>query len=164
MIEFNVCWSRNATSFYATIYMDKRANDAKTKWTKFHKLSFQIHFLPWRFSYLVFIFTCVLRRVKSTMYIGLDNGLTPTRRQAIILTNDGLVHRRIYASLDRPQWVQLTFASYFIRHLKTWILKNFQAKHAPTTLGGWENAWHLWICNGHRYGRWRVMYLVDKLY
>ena len=30
---------------------------------------------------------------------GSDNGLAPTRRQAIIWTNDGLGHRRIYASL-----------------------------------------------------------------
>ena len=32
--------------------------------------------------------------------IGSDNGLVPNRRQAIIWTNDGIVYRRIYASLD----------------------------------------------------------------
>ena len=31
--------------------------------------------------------------------IGLDNGLVPDRQQAIIWTKEGLVHRRIYASL-----------------------------------------------------------------
>ena len=39
--------------------------------------------------------------------IGSDNGLAPVRRQGIIWTSDGLVHWRIYASLDlnesRPQ-------------------------------------------------------------
>ena len=31
--------------------------------------------------------------------IGLDNGLAPNRRQAIILTNADLIHRRIYGAL-----------------------------------------------------------------
>ena len=29
-----------------------------------------------------------------------SNGLAPTRRQTIIWTNDGLVHRRIYATMS----------------------------------------------------------------
>ena len=32
--------------------------------------------------------------------IGSDNGLAPSRRNAIIWTHDGIVYRRIYASLD----------------------------------------------------------------
>ena len=32
--------------------------------------------------------------------IGLDNGLSPTKRQVIIWTNGGIIYWRIYASLD----------------------------------------------------------------
>ena len=31
--------------------------------------------------------------------MGSDNGLAPNRRQAIVLTNADLIHRRIYAAL-----------------------------------------------------------------
>ena len=33
------------------------------------------------------------------IYIGLDNGLAPNRRQAIFWTNADLIHGRIYAAL-----------------------------------------------------------------
>ena len=41
--------------------------------------------------------------IKNYASIGLDNGLAPSRRQAIIWINDGIVYRRIYASLGRNE-------------------------------------------------------------
>ena len=38
--------------------------------------------------------------IEQNASIGLDNGLVPNRRQAIIWTNDCLVYWRIYASLE----------------------------------------------------------------
>ena len=38
--------------------------------------------------------------------IGPDDGLTPTRRQAIIWTNDGLVYWRIYAPLGLNELIK----------------------------------------------------------
>ena len=45
----------------------------------------------------IFIFFYLLKMVDSI--IGSDNGLAPSRWQAIIWTNDGIVYWRIYASL-----------------------------------------------------------------
>ena len=42
---------------------------------------------------------CSLQSNWQYSNIGLDNGLAPTRRQAIIWTNDGRSYQRIYASL-----------------------------------------------------------------
>ena len=39
--------------------------------------------------------------------IGLDNGLAPNRRKAIIWTNNGLVYWRIYASLGLNEFTDL---------------------------------------------------------
>ena len=53
-----------------------------------------MHEFPWKFH-------SGLSLGSNVQYtsIGLDNGLAPARRQAIIWTNDGLGFRRIYASL-----------------------------------------------------------------
>ena len=48
---------------------------------------------------LRFHWSLFLRSKKQYSSIGSDNGLVPTRRQAIIWTNDGLSYWRIYASL-----------------------------------------------------------------
>ena len=42
---------------------------------------------------------CSLGLSRQYVIIGSDNGLAPNRRQAIIWTNDDLVHWRIHASL-----------------------------------------------------------------
>ena len=42
---------------------------------------------------------CSLESNRQNSIIGSDNGLVPNRRQAIILTNNGLGFWRIYASL-----------------------------------------------------------------
>ena len=46
-----------------------------------------------------FIELCYLGSNWQYVIIGLDNGLAPNRRQAIIWTNDGLVNWCIYVSL-----------------------------------------------------------------
>ena len=45
-----------------------------------------------------FIFHWILSNL-LLVSIGSDNGLSPSRRQAIVWINDGLVYWRIYASL-----------------------------------------------------------------
>ena len=44
--------------------------------------------------------------------IGLDNGLAPSRRQVIIWTNDGIVYRRIYASLGHNELICFKISKY----------------------------------------------------
>ena len=39
--------------------------------------------------------------------MGSDNGFSPNRREAIIWTNDGIVHWRIYASLGLNELTHL---------------------------------------------------------
>ena len=67
---------------------------AETKWPPFRRRSFQKHFLerkPLNFKQY-FIEMYSLGSYWQYVIIGLDNGLAPNRRQAIIWTNDGLVY------------------------------------------------------------------------
>ena len=66
----------------------------------FFRRHFQMHFLEWKLLYFDSNFTevCSLGFKSQWAIIGSDNGLVPTRRQAFIWANGGLVHWRIYAS------------------------------------------------------------------
>ena len=63
----------------------------REKWTPFSRQHFQMHYLQRKWVNFYQNFTEVLFLGVQLKYatIGLDNGLTPTRRQAIIWTNDG---------------------------------------------------------------------------
>ena len=50
--------------------------------------------------------------------IGLDNGLAPKRRQAIIWTNADPTHWRIYAALGVDELTRLIFRAAFICHTR----------------------------------------------
>ena len=50
----------------------------------------------------------MLLKLELTIFIGLDNGLAPTRLQTIIWTNDGLGY------LTRPQWVNAMAADVLV--------------------------------------------------
>ena len=58
------------------------------KWSPFCWRNTQMYFIKWKWFDWQWI------------RIGLDNGLAPKRRQAIIWNRDGLVYRNIYASLS----------------------------------------------------------------
>ena len=66
---------------------------------------FQKHFREWKV--LVFVIRISLKFVPKRPIdnnIGLDNGLTPHRRQAIIWTNADPINWRIYAALGGGGW------------------------------------------------------------
>ena len=74
--------------------------EAGLKWTPFCKTYFQVLFLlqKWHFEGY---FTLFHRPSNNTpVLVCLSNGLVPTRRQSIILTNIGLVYVHIHVSLD----------------------------------------------------------------
>ena len=72
-----------------------------TKWPPFHRRYFQVHFCEWKILYLDWNSIEICSYGYSWQYfsIGLENGLAPNRRQAIIWTNDDPIHWRIYAAL-----------------------------------------------------------------
>ena len=72
-----------------------------TKWPPFCRRYFQMHFCAWKVSYFDHNFTEVYSWGTNWQQpsIGLDNGLAPNRRQAIIWTNAYLIHWRIYAAI-----------------------------------------------------------------
>ena len=63
----------------------------RDKWPPFRRKHFQMHFLEWKCLNLDQNFTDVSSYGSNYQYsgIGSDGGLSPTRRQAIIWTNDG---------------------------------------------------------------------------
>ena len=76
--------------------------EAWTKWPPFCRRYFQLHFLERNFSYFGSNFTDVCSIGSDWPYvtIGLGNGLSPSRRQAIALINGDPVHWHGYASSD----------------------------------------------------------------
>ena len=71
-----------------------------TRWPPFCRRHFQMHFLEWKCLNFYWYFTKDYSRGCNWWYtsVGSGNGLAPTRRQAIIWTNDHLVNSCIYAS------------------------------------------------------------------
>ena len=86
--------------------------------------SFQMYFLQWKLLYIHqnFIEICSLGTKSS---IRSDNGLVPSRRQAIIRTNDGLVWWCIYASLGLNDLMQNRPTPL----LKHWSYVSFALSH-----------------------------------
>ena len=64
----------------------------------------------------------------SLIIIVSDNGLAPTRRQAVIWTNDGLVYWRIYASLGLNDLTHMPEAIHYI------VEHNGGSKHNNSTI------------------------------
>ena len=65
--------------------------EAETRWPPFPRRRFQMHFLEWKCINFDGDFTevCSWGSKQQFPSIGLDNGLAPARRQAIIWTNEG---------------------------------------------------------------------------
>ena len=68
--------------------------EAETKWPPFSRQHFQMHFLEWKYVNFYWDFTevCSQGSIQQYSSIGSDNGFAPTRRQAIIWTNVGMLH------------------------------------------------------------------------
>ena len=73
--------------------------EAETKWPPIRKRCFKMHFFSMKIFEFRLIFHCILFLRVQLASIGSDNGLAPSRRQAIIWTKWWWVYRRIYASL-----------------------------------------------------------------
>ena len=72
------------------------------KWPPFRRRYFQMHFHEWKFGISVTISPKFVPKGlidNNPGRVGLDNGLVPNRRQAIIWTNADPIHWRIYAAL-----------------------------------------------------------------
>ena len=65
--------------------------EAEAKWTEFRRRQFQMNFLELKCMNFALDFTEIRSQGSNQQYssIGLDDGLAPSRRQAIIWTNDG---------------------------------------------------------------------------
>ena len=74
--------------------------EAETKWPQFHWRQVQKHFLEWKYFNFQLNLTeiCSLGFNCQYVSIGSDNGLEPSRRQAIIWTNADPIHWRIYVA------------------------------------------------------------------
>ena len=69
---------------------------------------FQVHFHEWKVLYFDSNFTDICSKGSNwqSPSIGLDNGLAPNRRQAIIWTNANPIHWRIYAALGGDELIK----------------------------------------------------------
>ena len=75
-------------------YMRKTKHiEAGTKWTPFRRRHFQVRFVEWKclISDQNFTEVCSYRSNQQYSSTGSDNGLAPTRRQAIVWSNDGYI-------------------------------------------------------------------------
>ena len=81
-------------------------NNLNTLWPRqngrhFRRRHFQMHFLEWKCMNFDWNFTEVCSWGSNWQYsiISSDNGLAPTRQQAIIWANVDIIHRHLYVSL-----------------------------------------------------------------
>ena len=97
-------------------------------WSRFFFDEFSVvnsssHFLEWKYFNFKQYFIGKLSLGSNLQYVGIgsDNGLAPSRRQAIILTNVDPVHRRIYAALgvDGLNWCTTSITwNYFVVYIR----------------------------------------------
>ena len=101
-----------------------------TKWPRFRR-HLQRHFLEWKWLSFDLNFKEVFSQRSNWQFssIGSDNCLMPNRRQAIILTNDVLACRRLYASYGINPIKKITYPvlpwyfntfSYISRNFPPW--------------------------------------------
>ena len=95
----------HATENYELVNVCSSSICPWTTWPPFRRQYFQMHFHEWGVLYFDQNFTKVCSQWSNWQYpsIGLDNGLAPNRRQAIIWTNADLIHWRIYATLGEDE-------------------------------------------------------------
>ena len=86
-----------------------------------------MHFCEWNFLYFDWNFTDVCPKGSNwqSSGIGLDNGLAPNRRQAIIWTNADPINWRIYATLGGDELTQMFIVSVCKSLSTVWAPKSF---------------------------------------
>ena len=79
-----------------------------TKWPQIRRRYFQMHFIEWKVLKFDYNFTEVCSTGFNEQYpsIGLDNGLAPNMRQAIMWSNAHPIHWRIHAALEGDELKQ----------------------------------------------------------
>ena len=94
-----------------------------------------MHFREWKVMHLIKI---SLRVHLTKLRVGLDNGLAPDRRQAIIWTNADPIHWRIYAALGGDK---LSHWSIWLRLQTDNIISVQSHWHSPLihSLFPWNN-------------------------
>ena len=88
---------------------------------------FQMHFREWKILDFESNFTDVCPQGSNwqSSSIGLDNGLAPNRRQAIILTNADPINWRIYATQGGDELTQMFIVSVCKSLSTVWAPKSF---------------------------------------
>ena len=109
MLWLMLPWTiNNNTNKMELIYtISHKHIEDETKWTPFRRRHFQMYFLEFKYmnSDKKFTYIYSLRSIQQYSSFGLDNGLAPSRRQAIIWTNDGLLYLCIYAYLGHNELI-----------------------------------------------------------
>ena len=91
-----------ASAFFSGhLFFNVNSCPLRTKWTLSCRRYFQMHFREWKVLYFDTNFTevCSLGFNWQKNSVGLDNGLAPNRRQAIIWTNADPIHGLTFAAL-----------------------------------------------------------------
>ena len=97
--------------------IQKRLHLCSTHWGRdqiaFRRWHFQIHFLEWKcmnfgWNFVESLFLMVHLKICQHWF---RNGLKPTRRQAIIWTDNRLL---VHICVIRPQWVKMGWKVYFM--------------------------------------------------
>ena len=144
---YNSPWAFFTLTFYDAVRglhnQDPLTHWGREKWTPFRRRHFQMHFLEWKCINFYYNFTQVCSQWSNEQYssTGSDNGFAPSRRQAIIWTNDvGLL---THICLTRPQWVNTLRPRQNGRHFEdetfkhifwneyVWIATQFSLKYVP---------------------------------
>ena len=86
-----------------------------------------MHFREWKILYFDYNFTDVCPQESNwqSSSIGLDNGLVPNRRQAIIWTNADPINWRIHATLGGDELTQMFIVSVCKSFSTVWAQKSF---------------------------------------
>ena len=95
--------------------------------------------------WLKFHWSLFLRSNWQYPNIGLDNGLAPNRRQAIILTNNAdAIHWRIHAALGGDELSDLNLVSVPVKHpWRLWVNSSYTTKNYHKTTRK-QNTTKLW--------------------
>ena len=127
--------------------------EAETKWPPFHRRYFQMHFLEWKILNFKRNVTEICSLGSNWKYgsIGLDNGLAPKRRQAIIWSNVCMFYWHIYATLFLNELTPCSAS----RSVGT--VQNTRVDKVFSILAGWfwsVNPTERWCCNPTRASVW----------
>ena len=119
----------------ASLGHNELTHRGRDKMATIFQMTFQVHFPEWKCINFHKDFTKVYSQWSNQQYssISSDNGLAPTRRQAIIWSNDGLSYRCIYAKAKR-QWSQV---GWMLIHHRDGLLSSSFCFTLNSSVGLW---------------------------